>query len=99
MLQDYIYIYKYDKQENDELMQIVKESMAAVEDIKKELIDNDSKINNDVTAKYEKAFINKLKVWHVNELKQKGFEMQQIDQKAMKFQKKRRYNFTAFNSK
>eukprot|EP00347_Sterkiella_histriomuscorum_P013148 403365826 len=99
MLQEYIYIYKYDKQENDELMEIVRESMAAVENIKKELIDNDSKIDNDVTAKYEKAFINKLKVWHVNELKQKGFEMQQIDQKAMKFQQKRKYNFTVFNSK
>eukprot|EP00347_Sterkiella_histriomuscorum_P010492 403376075 len=99
MLQEYIYVYKYDKQENDELMEIVRESMAAVENIKKELIDNDSKIDNDVTAKYEKAFINKLKVWHVNELKQKGFEMQQIDQKAMKFQQKRKYNFTAFNSK
>eukprot|EP00347_Sterkiella_histriomuscorum_P004834 403358909 len=99
MLQEYIYVYKYDKQENDELMEIVRESMAAVENIKKELIDNDSKIDNDVTAKYEKAFINKLKVWHVNELKQKGFEMQQIDQKAMKFQQKRKYNFTVFNSK
>lgn len=79
MLQDYIYVYKYDKQENEELMEIVKESMAAVEDISKELIGNESKIDNDVTAKYEKAFVSKLKTWHTNEIKLKGYAMQQID--------------------
>ncbi len=57
-------------------MEIVKESMAAVEDIKKELIGNESKIDNDVTARYEKAFLSKLKTWHSNEIKQKGFIIQ-----------------------
>ena len=50
-------------------MQIVRQSMAAVTDIKKDLIDNEHKIDNDVTARYEKEFNKKLRVWHLNEIK------------------------------
>jgi len=37
--------------------------MAAVEDIKKDLINNESRMESDITAKWEKAFISKVKAW------------------------------------
>lgn len=62
-------------------------------------MENESKIDDDITAKYEKEFIRKLKVWHSVELKNRGFEIQQIDQKAMKYNKKRHLNLTVVGNK
>ena len=64
MLKDYIYVYKYCKNENEELAKIVKESQAAVNDIKQDLMSSDKRIDDDVIAKYQKQFTRKLKIWH-----------------------------------
>ena len=79
MLQEYIYIYKYSKAENEELSQIVQESKAAVNDLKAELQNNENNIDNDVMAKYEKSFIKKLQIWRKKEIKERSFEIQKID--------------------
>ena len=48
--------------------------MAAVDEIKKDLIDNEHKIDYDITAKHEKDFMDKIKIWHQNEMRKKDFE-------------------------
>jgi hypothetical protein len=45
-------------------MQIVKQSKVAMQDIKRDLMDSETKMDDDITAKYEKDFIKKLKIWH-----------------------------------
>ena len=56
--------------------------------MKDDLMNNENKIDADITAKYEKDFNKKIKVWQLNEIKSIGFEMQRIDQKAMRYNKK-----------
>ena len=38
--------------------------MAAVDEIKKDLIENEHKIDYDITAKHEKDFMDKIKIWY-----------------------------------
>lgn len=60
-------MYKYAKREDEELEEIVRESMAAVEDIKKDL--SESRMESDITARWEKAFVSKVKTW-IHRMKQ-----------------------------
>ena len=55
--------------------------------MRKDLIENDTKIDSDVTAKYEKAFKDKIRVWQGNEVRKMDYHRQKIDQKAMCYSK------------
>ena len=71
-LQDYLYIYRYTKQENAELSNITKETISANKASSLSNVSHTEMLKNlqsdhlddDVKLKHERAFIRKLKVWH-----------------------------------